>query len=139
MSLKQKYPLEEFPLLGGRKHLNDGFGHIVEEREEKEDDLDATVVDNNDKDARIAALEAQLSDHNHVKEQLIQVKSKLDSVRKRTKPDPEADKVVKLVIQSEALEYDPANDKVVTKNEEVLNRLVDENCKSKDDRENKKH
>ena len=32
MSLKQKYQMEEYPLLGGRKHLNDGFGHIVEQK-----------------------------------------------------------------------------------------------------------
>ena len=56
LSLKQKYQLEEFPQLGGHKHNNDGFGHIVEEKEDDLEDMDATVVVNQEKDARIADL-----------------------------------------------------------------------------------
>ena len=41
------------------------------------------------------------------------------------------------MISSEALEYDPDKDKVITKNEYELNRLLDEHCKAKVDRDNK--
>ena len=138
MSLKQKYQLEEFPQLGGHKHLRDGFGHIVEEKEDVEEDLEITVVASLDKDARIAELEAQLSDHNKVKQQLVETKSKLDSAKKKVRHDPESHKVAKMVITSEALEYDFVQDKVITKNEDELNRLVEEHCKATEDRENKK-
>ena len=67
MTLKQKYHLEEFPQLVGLRHLSDGFGHIVEEKEDVEEDLEITVVASLDKDARIAELEAQLSENNKVK------------------------------------------------------------------------
>ena len=43
-----------------------------------------------------------------------------------------------MVITSEALEYDFVQDKVITKNEDELNRLVEEHCKATEDRENKK-
>ena len=91
-----------------------------------------------DKDARIAELEAQLSDHNKVKQQLVETKSKLDSAKKKVRHDPESHKVAKMVITSEALEYDFVQDKVITKNEDELNRLVEEHCKATEDRENKK-
>ena len=47
-------------------------------------------------------------------------------------------KVAKLVITSTALEYDADKDTVITKNEDELNRLVEEHCKAKGDRESKK-
>ena len=53
------------------------------------------------------------------------------------KNDPDA-KVAKLVITSAALEYDADKDTVITKNEDELNRLVEEHCKAKGDRDNKK-
>ena len=137
VSLKQKYQQEEFPQLGGRKHFSDGFGHIVEENEDVED-AEITVVENKDKDAKIAEHEALLSDHNKIKQQLVETKSRLESAKKKRKPDPEAERVAKIVITSEAIEYDSAQDKVITKNEDVLNRLVDENCKATDDRDNRK-
>ena len=69
---------------------------------------------------------------------MVVAKAKLDSARKKIRKDTEANKVAEIVITIEAAEYDPTIDKVVTKNEEELNRLVDEHCKFKVDRENKK-
>ena len=68
---------------------------------------------------------------------MVVAKAKLDSARKNIRKDPKANKVAELVITIEAVEYDPTIKKVVTKNEEELNRLVDEHCKFKVDREHK--
>ena len=91
-----------------------------------------------DKDANIAELEALLSDQNNLKQQLVETKCKLESAKKKVKQDPEANKVAKLGISTAALEYDPDKDKVITKNEDELNRLVEEHCKANKNRDIKK-
>ena len=70
-SLKMKYQQEEYPLLTGPRKIGDGFGHMVE----NEDAEDEIVLPNSDqvsqieqKDARIAQLESELSDQNLLKQ-----------------------------------------------------------------------
>ena len=141
VSLKIKYQTLEFPHLGGHKHLADGFNHIVEKAEELEPGETAEAMEgraDNEKDAKIAELETLLAEQ---KQKLAESNNKLDKeqVKKKSNEDPEASKVAKIVIEhtNEIIEYDAEHDKIVTKNETELNRLVAEHCKGKKDKEKK--
>ena len=79
-SLKMKFQQEEYPLLTGPRKMGDGFGHMVE----NVDVEDEIVLPNNDqagqmeqKDARIAQLESELSDQNLLKQQLTEANARL--------------------------------------------------------------
>ena len=140
----------EFPSLGGQKHLSDGFGHIVEsvgdeseqqEAECKPNDSTKGVISENEKDVKIAELVALLAENT---EKLKQSKAKAsDSSLKKSAIDPEVSKVAKLIIEqkTEIIEYDQLNDKVVTKDEKKLAKLMEEYCskdsKNKKDRDQK--
>ena len=85
-SLKMQYQQEKFPLLSGPRQQSDGFGHMVEKVDEEEEMRPGGELSQGDsKDARIAHLETQLSDHNVVRQKLTETKAKLYAIRKETR------------------------------------------------------
>ena len=130
ISLKIQFQTVEYPHLGGQKHLADGFNHM----DEPEDDLDlveVTVVekDDSDKDSMIAELKKQLAEAN--------TKLENEQLRRKCSENPEATKVAKIVMENTnvIIEYDAKHDRVVTKDENELNRLVEEHYKAKKDKD----
>ena len=66
-------------------------------------------------------------------------KSKKEQEKKNTAEHPIATAVAKIVIEhtNEIIEYDAEHDRVLTKNEEEMNRLMEEHCQGKKDKEKK--
>ena len=104
-----QYQQDEFLLSSGLRQLPDGFGHRVE----KVDDDEEMRPKNNDsshldsKTARIVVLEAQLSDHNVVRQKLTETKAKLDALRKENR-------VKTYDLPQDYFRYDEEKDEVCT-------------------------
>ena len=103
-SLKMKYMQEEFPLLAATKSLGDGFGHMVEKDEEEEpvsNPGETTLLESQNE--QIAALQAQLSDQNEIKQKLTEARARIDQLKR--------DKWVKTCdIPKEFFEYNDETD-----------------------------
>ena len=130
VSLKIQFQTMEYPHLGGQKDLSDGFNHM----NEPADDVDlgeVTVVEkvDSDKDKMIEELKKQLAEASTNLEK--------EKLRRKSTENPEATKVAKIVIENKSaiIEYDAEHDRVVTKDEDELNRLVEEHCKVKKDKD----
>ena len=78
-----------------------------------------------EKDARIAHLESQLSDQNLLKQQLTEAKARLNLAKS-------------VVVPQQFFEYEEETDFVKTIDEVGFEKFVDEKCKSNIDREKKK-
>ena len=143
VSLKIKFQTLEYPHLGGQKHLSDGFKHMVElpeDTEQRDSEAEAITEEHKEteKDSEIAELKAKLFTQNQQIEEL-ETKNKKELEKKKKAEHPEASKVAKIVIEhtDEIIEYDAEHDRVLTKNEDELNRLMEEHCKGKKDKEKK--
>ena len=141
VSLKLKYQTMEYPQLRGQKHLADGFKHMIEEAEDIEQTGAAEAVtpeESGDKDSAIAGLKSQLAEQAKL---LQETKTNLNKEKEKNKvkDDLEAVKVAKIVIErsDDIIKYDVDQDKVVTKDEDELNRLVEMHCKGTKNRDTK--
>ena len=130
VSLKIQFQNQEFPQLGGQKHLSDGFNHMDEAAE---DITEITVVEKDDceKDCEIE----------YLRKELYVTKSMLEKVQLKRKPidNPDVTKVVKLVSENtnNIVEYDPEQDRVITNNEMEFTRMMKQHCKEGTDPEKK--
>jgi uncharacterized protein YcbK (DUF882 family) len=130
VSLKMKYQQEEFPQSMGKTHLSDGFSHMVETVDNDSPDIIAEV--DLDKTA------AQDSDTNALYKELMLTKSKLASAEKKLSfADPELNKVAKLSIAANHLDYDETEDTLTVKNEAEFNNFVEQHCQAKSNRPKK--
>ena len=126
-SLKMKYQQEEYPMLSGPRKIEDGFGHMVEN--DDEEIVQATSEQGNElaqKDARIADLESQLSDQNLLRQQLTEAKARL------------ATKSKSVEIPQHFFEYVEETYEVKTVDESAFEQFVDENCRARKDRDQRK-
>ena len=127
VSLKMKYQQEEFPQLGGKTHLSDGFSHMVETAENESDEI---FID------KAATDDAQDSDTNALYQELMLTKSKLASAQKKLNfSNPELTKVA--TIAANHLDYDEKEDTLTFKNEAEFNKLVEDHCQAKSNRPKK--
>ena len=129
-SLKMQYQQDEFPLLSGPRQLSDGFGHMVEKVDDDEEmrpeNDDSSQLDS--KNARIAELEAQLSDHNVVRQKLTETKSKLDALRKENR-------VKTCDLPQDYFSYDEEKDEVCAVDQAGFDKFIDLKCKTRQDKE----
>ena len=125
-SLKMQYQQDEFPLLSGPRQLSDGFGHMVEKADEDEEMRPNSQDD--PKDIRIAELQAQLSDHNVVRQKLIETNAKLDALKKENRART-------CDLPLDFFDYDEEKDEVHAVDEMQFDKFVDSKCKATQDRE----
>ena len=133
-SLKMKYQQEEYPLLAGPKQLGDGFGHMVEKEEDEEEIVPVSNEDSSQldaKNARIAELETQLSDQNHLKQKLTETMAKLELAKKESRAKT-------CDVPQGFFEYNEDEDEVKVIDDEEFDKFVETKCRSRKDRENKK-
>ena len=122
LSLKMKFQEMEFPLLGGRGKVSDGFGHIIETEKEDEEVQSAQepgfeVDQSKLKNDRIAELEVQLEE----------TKAKLAEKNSNT-----------WVIPQQLFDYDEDNDSVIIKDETGFDKFLDEKCRARVNRDKRK-
>ena len=109
VSLKMKYQQEEFPQLGGKTHLADGFAHMVEQVVIEHENLEISLGDG-DPDKTVQCESLNL-DTNALYKELMMTKSKLASAEKKISfADPELNKVAKMTMDAKHLEYDFKDD-----------------------------
>ena len=104
------------------------------EAEQRDTEADASAGDKTetDKDAKIAELEALLALQNQQRGDK-KDKSKKEQEKRNIAEHPAASAVAKIVIEhtNEIIEYDAEHDRVLTKNEEELNRLMERKTKKR--------
>ena len=128
VSLKMKYQQEEFPQLGGKTHLSDGFAHMVEKVDNELENIDDIILDSDQGKTAEA-------DTNDLYKELMMTKSKLASAEKKLRSaDPELSAVAKLTIEAKHLDYDEKEDTLIVKNEIEFNKLVEQHCQAKTNR-----
>ena len=131
-----KYQQEEFPQLGGKTHLADGFSHMVEKADVEHEKLENFLGDG-DPDKTVQCDSHNL-DTNALYKELMMTKSRLASAEKKISfADPELNKVAKMTIDAQHLEYDEKGDILTVKNEEDFNTLVEQHCQAKSNRPKK--
>ena len=121
-----QYQQQEYPLLTCPRQLGDGFGHMVENQEVEDEMMENNAEQIDEKDARIAQLETQLSDQNLLKQQLTEAKARLHIAR------------TSVMIPQHFFEYIEGTDDVKTIDEAGFDNFIDTNCKATKDREKKK-
>ena len=131
-----KYQQEEFPQLREKTHLADGFAHMVEKVDIEHDNLE-NLLNDGDPDKTVQCESLNL-DTNALYKELMMTKSKLASAEKKISfADPELNKVAKMTMDANHLEYDEKDDTLTVKNEEDFNKLVEQHCQAKSNRPKK--